>query len=301
MNLNTNDIMKIISSFTDFYEFDAYRYGEPDQRLVWVRNTESFEIKGHHDKNEMNQFNSKLEYDEFIALTNSLFLPESYCNDRNYYGKDVKQNIFVIYESLIGIYPYVYYCPQLYRREYYQRNYFGLKGTYVCKNGYESNETIFPLAITSNEYKAKYGIMPKIEELCPNIGSIDGPSLLFPKEKKGYYTLSYFHSGKRRINEDPFKIECKRLFEILKVPIFNIYKKDSTMRNQQLITIVEKNPNLLETPLLKAYPDIQAEQDVYNDIENFLWEHKQEPISEPSNDLKIQAAGFDKKTSFRKM
>jgi formyltetrahydrofolate synthetase len=40
---------------------------------------------------------------------------------------------------------------------------------------------------------------------------------------------------------------------------------------------------------------------VYNDIENFLWMTKQEPISEPDNKTKIINHGFDLKTSFRKM
>ena len=40
---------------------------------------------------------------------------------------------------------------------------------------------------------------------------------------------------------------------------------------------------------------------IYNDIENFLWAIKQEPIAEPNNETKIINHGFDLKTSFRKM
>ena len=39
----------------------------------------------------------------------------------------------------------------------------------------------------------------------------------------------------------------------------------------------------------------------YINIENFLWSVKQEPISNPDNNTKILAHGFDLKTSFRKM
>ena len=43
------------------------------------------------------------------------------------------------------------------------------------------------------------------------------------------------------------------------------------------------------------------EQNVYIDIENFLWEMKKEPESTPDNKTKIINAGFDLKTSFRNM
>ena len=43
------------------------------------------------------------------------------------------------------------------------------------------------------------------------------------------------------------------------------------------------------------------EQNVYIDIENFLWEMKKEPESIPDNKTKIINAGFDLKTSFRNM
>jgi ribonuclease J len=47
--------------------------------------------------------------------------------------------------------------------------------------------------------------------------------------------------------------------------------------------------------------DLTVNRSVYNDIENFLWANKQEPISEPDNKTKIINHGFDLKTSFRKM
>ena len=33
--------MKIISKFTDFYEYDCYRYGAPDESLRWIRETKT--------------------------------------------------------------------------------------------------------------------------------------------------------------------------------------------------------------------------------------------------------------------
>lgn len=293
--------MKIISNFTDFYEFDAYRYGEPDKRLVWVRNTESFEIRRHNDKNTLEYFSSKAEFDDFNKLIKSLFLPQSVTTPGYYNKNNGRQNILIIYESLIGIYPYVYYCPVLLRKNNYNTGYFGIKQNYVYRDGYESEIEVFPFPLTEDDYRSKKGIREKIARLCPGIGSIDGPNIIFPPEKKPYL-LSYLHSGKHRINNDPFKTECKRLFEILGVPIFKInYHEYFNNEYGHPCIQIEKNTNLLNTNLLKCHPNVQNEHDIYNDIENFLREHKQEPISELPNDLKIQSAGFDKKTSFRKM
>ena len=55
-----------------------------------------------------------------------------------------------------------------------------------------------------------------------------------------------------------------------------------------------------ETPPIYIKEDLDN-RPIYNDIENFLWSIKQEPISEPDNKTKIINHGFDLKTSFRKM
>lgn len=287
--------MKIISPFTDFYEFDAYRYGEPDQRLVWVRKTEELNLRGNNSDKEIKLFKSKADYTEFVDLMNSQFLPESTTNYRGYGRKNINsqnQNILMIKEYVIGIYPYVYYCPMLVRDTFYG---YGLEeNCYITKAGKFSDNEVFPIVLTEDDYKSKKGYIEKIHEICPNIVNILGPSFLFKSDS--YYP--FYLGTKYRNQENPFKIECKRLFELLEVPVFQINRNNRNISND---FVIKKNPNILTTPLLKHFPDIQAERDVYNDIENFLWERKQEPISEPSNELKIQAAGFDKKTSFRNM
>ena len=64
-----------------------------------------------------------------------------------------------------------------------------------------------------------------------------------------------------------------------------------------------KNPifNDFEINVLKYIKEDLDKRPIYNDIENFLWSVKQEPISEPDNKTKIINHGFDLKTSFRKM
>ena len=53
--------------------------------------------------------------------------------------------------------------------------------------------------------------------------------------------------------------------------------------------------------ILKIWMEELMSVNTYNNIENFLWSIKQEPISEPDNKTKIVNHGFDLKTSFRKM
>ena len=74
-------------------------------------------------------------------------------------------------------------------------------------------------------------------------------------------------------------------------------------------TYVDGYKNLLKNPIfneltinvLKHVQDDLIKRPIYNEIENFLWSVKEEPISEPDNKTKIINHGFDLKTSFRKM
>ena len=53
--------------------------------------------------------------------------------------------------------------------------------------------------------------------------------------------------------------------------------------------------------ILKYYYNDLVDLNTYINIENFLWSIKQEPVAAPDNKTKLQAHGFDLKTSFRKM
>ena len=57
----------------------------------------------------------------------------------------------------------------------------------------------------------------------------------------------------------------------------------------------------LSKNILKYWYDELNTINTYNNIENFLWSIKQEPISNPDNKTKILSHGFDLKTSFRTM
>jgi hypothetical protein len=59
--------------------------------------------------------------------------------------------------------------------------------------------------------------------------------------------------------------------------------------------------NELNMNIIKYYYNDLYDLNTYINIENFLWSIKQEPVATPDNKTKIQAHGFDLKTSFRKM
>ena len=113
-----------------------------------------------------------------------------------------------------------------------------------------------------------------------------------------------------------WKIECKEIFYKMKSPVFVQYSdtlfdggayweeimkiwKDNNRKNIYYVTDISFNK--LNVNLLKYWYNDLFDLNTYINIENFLWSIKQEPISNPDNNTKILAHGFDLKTSFRKM
>jgi hypothetical protein len=100
------------------------------------------------------------------------------------------------------------------------------------------------------------------------------------------------------------------IFKALCSPVFISGRFNAHLYEHQEFSIIrDKKPELimdfalnsLSVNLLKYHADFIKNFDVYSSIENFLFMMKQEPMSEPDNKTKIINAGFDLKTSFRKM
>jgi hypothetical protein len=117
---------------------------------------------------------------------------------------------------------------------------------------------------------------------------------------------------KGRIIEKTFKFECKEIFQKLNAPVYVWYDyklfNDSVYAEQiseGKVTDIRYITNIcfnkLSFNILKYWYDELNDVNTYNNIENFLWSIKQEPISNPDNKTKILSHGFDLKTSFRKM
>ena len=60
------------------------------------------------------------------------------------------------------------------------------------------------------------------------------------------------------------------------------------------LSFIKLNPDII-----RFWIDDLLDINTYNNIENFLWSIKQEPIANPDNKTKIISHGFDLKESFR--
>lgn len=131
--------------------------------------------------------------------------------------------------------------------------------------------------------------------------------------------IDYWLSNTKKIVDKYKSVECPDVFNKIGSPTFiifdsgvakHIYHKD---RNTIPIEYLYKEPILYKLPWLignvnfnrfefKIYNAFESELldiNTYNRIENALYMLKREPISEPSNDIKVQIAGFDNVDSFR--
>ena len=117
--------------------------------------------------------------------------------------------------------------------------------------------------------------------------------------------MPYFRS--EYLGELSIKEECPDVFMKIKAPVFveydsdllfpayqKMYDKDCKYVTNICFTMLSKN-------ILKSRFDELNNINTYNNIENFLWASKQEPVSEPDNKTRIVSHGFDLKTSFRNM
>lgn len=267
--------MKIISKFTDFYEYDCYRYGAPDESIRWIR-----ESKTH-------KYDERTNIKPIKDIVDNLFLCRL-AQDRKFYtGKYGSGYSVIISEQIVGIYPYLYYIPVLY---------YSIPSYYTYRREDTKKMTI--------EDSIKCLTIPGYYKECMERYGLNYKKYLIPEQiLKAGKPIKDFRGNGRDIIHDSMIIENKEIFEYLNTPVFVIdYDFLDHIRWNDTRIVIKTDCNLMtETNILSAYPNILGERDIYNDIENFLWSQKQEPISIPDNNTKILSHGFDLKTSFRKM
>lgn len=186
-----------------------------------------------------------------------------------------RYNPYISY-LIVGIYPYCYVIPYL---------------EYNSFDSYEQPRIIFP-----------YSLIKNLDKLNDHIKKCGGNVIL---DKPVYIYSHFFYNDK---NEQE-KFKCEEVFKELMSPTFvwvyndKAYKHNFRFNNYNHKYYGIKNPifNDFEINVLKYIKEDLDKRPIYNDIENFLWSIKQEPISEPDNKTKIINHGFDLKTSFRKM
>lgn len=269
--------MKIIDKYQDFYDFDAYMYGcEPDQSIVWNRDQRRLQLKDIKDVFE------RKKVEDFIYK--NLWAPISNGTSTKY----GQHSYFCFKQWIIGIYPYIYYCPLICRVEYVQYN------PKTKENAYTHTDVI-PISKDAIQYPAK--IFKLIEPYYQKKDVL--PYYIehnMQNEKK--YNMSYY--GTKRDIEKNWITENREIFSILDTPTF-VVLCDPRSYNYNTSTEIYLDANISGTDFFKCYSREDIDPNIYSNIEQFLSLRNTKPISEPDNKTKIINAGFDTKTSFRKM
>lgn len=282
--------MKIIDNRKDFYDFSAGMY-DTDERVVYVRKTVDY---------------SKRNTDENLLIENvkdrlKNRIPEYIHKHGTKYTRDQ----IYIEHLILGIYPNVYIVPFIVITEYDETRYERYRVTHTIP---------MPFDIYDNDEEIISFVKNKYPELERKTFKLNTPVSL---------RKSIFASKKTFVKNKEFIFEDIELFtNIINAPAFIymtdfggsqwdssavrnliVYKRNNTHTNHNYYTDLVVNPVFTDydSKILKPIRTILDNTPIYNDIENFLWMTKQEPISEPDNKTKIINHGFDLKTSFRKM
>ena len=280
--------MKILGSkFQDFYEFDCYKYGEPSPLPEWFRHTYIAD-DSKQDKSVIIDSKSTL-YNTIKSLFLRNVNPHYDWRGKGKYSRAYNTTSIYIDEQIIGIYPYLYYIPEI--------GPLKKTGNIIFACGQFIDEV---KVVPFKAEDAKRLLLEKdsFKEILPNYG-IDYTNAMLPEqiihagEDTSYGWLDY----RSRNIKDPFVIECSEIFDKLNAPIIRFV--DKSFKHNKLNA--DLNINISKTPFLRYYPDILSERDVYTEIENWVIASQREPEHIPDNKTKILSHGFDLKTSFRKM
>lgn len=289
--------MKITGSkFRDFYEYDCYKYGKPSELPEWNRNTYLVEDRDKEDdRSIIVHYGSDL--DNIIRSSFLYDITPKYNWRGKYQYNKANLTSIVIEEQIVGIYPYLYYIPQVGIREKTGDSIF------VC--GQRVDETVFK-PFNVDDAIALLKEPEYYKEILVYYG-LDYQQCLYPEQiiKAGQNIQSKWRKREYRNINDPFVVECREIFHKFGEPIIRFFPKNVERyphhSRETYKFFADLNINLLSTPLLKWYSEIQTERDIYTEIENWVINQQREPEHIPDNKTKIVSHGFDLKTSFRKM
>ena len=282
--------MKIIDNRKDFYDFSAGMY-DTDDSVVYVRKTVDYSKRNTDDTVLIEKINDRFKnrVPEYIHK----------------HGLKFASDQIYIEHLILGIYPNVYIVPFIVVTEYDETRYERYRVTHTIPmpfDIYEDDKAI--VSYIKNAY-------PELERKTFKLNTPTSSQKTIFASKKNFVTNKEF------IFED-----IEFFTNIINAPTFIymtdfggsqwdssavrnliVYKRNKTQIDHNYYTDLIVNPVFTDydSKILKPIRDILDNTPVYNDIENFLWMTKQEPISEPDNKTKIINHGFDLKTSFRKM
>lgn len=268
--------MRIISKFKDFYD---YLNPDNDPDITYVRKTEAI-------------YDPKLSIELDKLITNSLG------RFRNFFPVKVIGPNFRIFISTVvyGIYPNIYRIP------------------FICYLGnvYPISEKLFENMKTVKENE----LDKLIKSYLRDLNRKKNTDVNFDNGK-----LDYPRGIKQNINDMVKMAECREIFTKIGSPVFirlrtpydnsasmiigsnNPYAslENYSLENGKVKYIKDVVFNLLDLNVIPFFSEEIININTPINIENFLWSIKQEPEAKPDNKTKIEAHGFDVKTSFRKM
>lgn len=281
--------MKIISKYKDFYDYFVEDY---DADIHYVREPKAFSNGDKETKDIVLNVNKLI--DEVFSSKYRSYLPYYYHN--GYYGRSLNNNIaghISIVSATFGIYPYVYKAPII--RVADPKTYSSINGLYYVM----SNAVVYKIMCARTHDEG-------VEILINEVKHLTAINTHFDNNTKFVFD---YKDIKREINTNCGKEDIKDVFYLLGAPIFIHTSLDAIYEGTQYAAMIDPHTayltnvcfNELNMNIIKYYYNSLYDLNTYINIENFLWSIKQEPVATPDNKTKIQAHGFDLKTSFRKM
>lgn len=279
--------MKIISKYKDFYDYIVQDY---DADIYYVREPKAFSVNDKDTHDIVVEVNKKI--DSVFSAKDKANLPYYYRNGFYRSNNDIAGHVSIV-SATFGIYPYVYKVPII--RVADPKTYSSIYGLYYVM----SNAVVDKImtAPTHNE---------GVEILINEVKRLTAINTDFDKNTKFVFD---YKDIKYQIDTHRGKEDIKDVFYMLGAPVFLNTALDIVCEGTQYAPMIDTYTsyltnicfNELNMNILKYYYNDLVDLNTYINIENFLWSIKQEPVATPDNKTKIQAHGFDLKTSFRKM
>ena len=292
--------MNIISDFKDFYDFNTIY--DSDKSIIYKRvpeyiNRENFD-----------------SFVETIPIRRSQNLLKKYKRWSETYSRPMEgHGHYMAFEyHVIGIFPYVYLIPIviIYKISTEGGKFSGRSKDKPVEYFYQDLTLPFNTEAL-REIGNKYGMdFIQYKGKGPNKKPLHRVILRkFTDIEGSFFYLKDYISPDDIVIESPENLksqEFRELFHLLKSPLFYISSYSSPKHSKEVSTTfwgtgtwnLSLNPDFSEINYISLQPFMN--EGVYNRIEEFLIESKTIQIPEPSNEVKIEAAGFDKITSFRK-
>ena len=293
--------MNIVSKFKDFYDFNTIY--DSDKTIEFRR--EPFYIQ--------TEDNFKKFYEDLRARDRRSSNIIERCRKWtfHYYSKPMEGPEYEMrFEyRVIGIYPYVYLIPIVVVGK---RN---IRINNCMSSNFEEVEVFNDITLPFNsealsEIGKKYNMkFRQFKGKGKNKQPIHRVILRkFMDIETSFFYLEEYISPDDIVIDSPENLrspEYRDLFHSIGTPIFymgNSIPKhqvgvDNSWRSAYWNFVINPDFSEIDKISLQVFAE---DTSIYSRIEQFLIEQKIVPIPEPSNEVKIESAGFDKKISFRK-